>query len=97
MPYDPSAPAVKADNKKRNIIIGVSAGAVALIAIIVCISVFGGKDNDKVQTANSNRKLNHGGGKHNRNYRRRKTETLSDINVNYGNDTYTGTYSGGER
>lgn len=95
MPYAPSAPVVKADNKKRNIIIGVSAGAVALIAIIVCISVFGGKDNDKVQTANSKPESSitavesttgtTGEG---------KTETLSDIKVNYGNDTYTGTYSG---
>ena len=95
MPYTPSAPAVKTDNKKRNIIIGASAGAVALIAIIVCISVFGGKDNDKVQTANSKPESSitavestagtTGEG---------KTGTLSDIKVNYGNDTYTGTYSG---
>lgn len=95
MPYAPSAPAVKADHKKRNIIIGASAGAVALIAIIVCISVFGGKDNDKVQTANSKPESSitavestagtTGEG---------KTGTLSDVKVNYHNDTYTGTYSG---
>ena len=95
MPYTASAPAVKTDNKKRNIIIGASAGAVALIAIIVCISVFGGKDNDKVQTANSKPESSitavestaetTGEG---------KTGTLSDVKVNYGNDTYTGTYSG---
>lgn len=95
MPYTPSTPAVKADNKKRNIIIGASAGAVALIAIIVCISVFGGKDNDKVQTANSKPESSITAVESTAETTgEEKTGTLSDVKVNYHNDTYTGTYSG---